>query len=326
MIIIGYQFIFSPLSIINDSYNTGKGLFIAWVVLQPILVFSALLVLLDILAKDYPKLLKGYNKKNVSFFVLCVVVAIVIFGIVSIVFNINIETGENETAPPIKIEGLEEMEFYEVGIWWLINGINIALVAMFVLIVSEIIIGRKRGFNEIQERRKAIFLLLFPFIMIYVFSKALPVAFTFTETQLKSINNIIDLVSLAVVVVLGIFRVLTIQEAKTQSVEKKSWFSLQKWLDLIPSYCKALAIFFLAFGSFYASIESTTIVNLYGVQTWFRLVQLRITLGMIFVAIFIVAWFYKPIIETMSPGSGPIKAFSQQAKEKIGKILDDTHT
>jgi hypothetical protein len=327
LIFIGYQIveiIYSPFTIINASYTSGKGLFIAWVVLQPILVFSALLVLLDILTKDYPKLVTGYNKKNVSIFTLSVVVAIAIIGIVSIVFNINIESGENDTAPPFKIEGLEEIEFYEIGIWWLINGINIVLVAMVILIVSEIIIGKKRGSNEIQERRKGIFLLLFPFTMVYVIIKALPVAFTFTETRLKSINNIIDIVSLAIVITLGIFRVLTIQESETQQpIKGKDWFNPKEWLDLIPPYCKALALFFLAFGSFYASIEATAIAELYGVQNWFRLIRLRTTIGMTFVAICIVFWRYKPIAEMMTPGPGSIKTFTQETKKKIRKIIDD---
>jgi hypothetical protein len=219
-------------------------------------------------------------------------------------------------------ELLEEVEFYEVGIWWLINGITIVVSAMAVLIVSEIMITKKRGSDELKERRKGIFLLLFPFILIYIFSKVLSVALTFTETRLKSINNLIDIVSLVIIITLGIFRVLTIQESEKQNKTKIDWFNPQKWLDLIPPYCKALALFFLAFGSFYASIESTTIVELYGVQTWFRLVQMRATIGMTFVAVLFVAWRYKPVAGTMSPGPGPIKSFTQQTKEKIGKILD----
>jgi hypothetical protein len=89
LIIFGYQiiiWIFSPSTIISSitlsSYNMGKGMFIGWVVIQPILVFSALLLLLDILAKDYPKLIKGYNKNNISFFIIFLVIA---FGIVGII-------------------------------------------------------------------------------------------------------------------------------------------------------------------------------------------------------------------------------------------------
>lgn len=330
LIIFGYQiiiWIFSPSTIISSitlsSYNMGKGMFIGWVVIQPILVFSALLLLLDILAKDYPKLIKGYNKNNISFFIIFLVIAFGIVGIVSIIFNINMTTGENANAPPFKIEGLEEVEFYEVGIWWLINGITIVVSAMAVLIVSEIMITKKRGSDELKERRKGIFLFLFPFILIYIFSKVLSVALTFTETRLKSINNLIDIVSLVIIITLGIFRVLTIQESEKQNKTKIDWFNPQKWLDLIPPYCKALALFFLAFGSFYASIESTTIVELYGVQTWFRLVQMRATIGMTFVAVLFVAWRYKPVAGTMTPGTGPIKTFTQETKKKIRKIIDN---
>lgn len=47
------------------SYDVGIVISIVWWVISPILVLSAILLSLDIAAKDYPRLLKSNNRKNI---------------------------------------------------------------------------------------------------------------------------------------------------------------------------------------------------------------------------------------------------------------------
>ncbi|MHA1968973.1 MAG: hypothetical protein ACW964_14355 [Candidatus Hodarchaeales archaeon] len=282
---------------LNFSYYSGKGLFLVWAMISPILIFSALLISLDIFAKDYPKLLQGYNKKNVSFFILCVIIALVILGIIATVFNITIAT-ENREVSNKSFPGLEGVYYNEDGLLWMVLGTFCILCVIFLLIVIEIINDIRQGSSKIRERRKANFLLLFPFILIFVYTKAFSTTFYFS-LRLKSLSDIIDLLSLGVVIFLSIFRVLSVQE-RTERLhfEKEGRINIYKnWFESVPPYCKMLVLFYLAFTSFYATLEANTVVALIGIQHEFKQVRMYVYIVSTIFSVFYVFWHYKPFGE-----------------------------
>ena len=301
-----FQLLMSPLKTISVlsqslSYDMGNGLSVVWWIISPILVFSALLVSLDIFANDYPKLMKGYNKKNMSFFIACVIISLVIMGIIATVFNVTIDTDTNLEAPNISFSDLAGVTYNKNGLWWMFLGTLSILSCIFFLITIEIGMDIRKGSTEIRERRKANFLFLFPFILLFVYTKIISATFFF-GLRLKSLNNIIDILSLFVVVFFSIFRVLSIQESpEVQKLEGKDWFNPKKWPDLIPTYCKILILFYLAFTSFYATLEANTIIAITGYPHGFKQVRLLVYLWVSCGTIFYVFWRYKPFTGTTSP-------------------------
>ncbi|MHA2246355.1 MAG: hypothetical protein ACXADY_15550 [Candidatus Hodarchaeales archaeon] len=292
---------------LNLTYYSGKGLFIVWAFVSPILIFGAILISLDIFAKDYPKLMYGFNKKNTSFFILCVIIALVILGIIATVFNITIANGYREASNK-SFPGLEGVYYNEDGLWWMVLGTFTILCIIFLLILIEIINDIRLGSTEIRERRKANFLLLFPFILLFVYTKAFSATFFF-GLRLKSLTDIIDLLNLCVVVFLAVFRVLSVQErTERRHLQKTGRINTYKrWFESVPPYCKVLVLFYLAFTSFYATLEANTVVALIGVQHEFKLVRMYVYIVATFTSIFFVFWRYKPFNGTTSPVSNKEK-------------------
>jgi hypothetical protein len=172
------------------------------------------------------------------------------------------------------------------------------LCVIFLLTVIEIINDIRQGSSEIRERRKANFLLLFPFILIFVYTKAFSTTFYFS-LRLKSLSDIIDLLSLGVVIFLSIFRVLSVQE-RTERLhfEKEGRINIYKnWFESVPPYCKMLVLFYLAFTSFYATLEANTVVALIGIQHEFKQVRMYVYIVSTIFSVFYVFWHYKPFGE-----------------------------
>lgn len=268
-------------------YWISKASIILWLLISPLLVISALVVSLDIFAKDYPKFMKGFNKKLVFFF--CIWLIISILGILTLDnFLGNVEPEWSD--PPIPVNGSSDILYYKTGLNWIREGLNITLLVFFILIsISTIVTIRNRGSNGIRDRRTAIIFFVFPFILIYILLKAFPYTFTFGP-RLKSLNNFIDLMSLVLIIFFAIFRVLVIQEEEDKP---------KKGLDLIPPYSKALFLLFLAFASFYVSLEANTILAFYNIQNEIREIRLDLSIGTLLFWLFYIFWRYKPLPGTL---------------------------
>ncbi len=276
------------VTIIALSYEAGIGLFIAWVVLQPILVFSALLLTFDMIAKDRPEPFKGYNRKNITLFVVCLVIVVIFVGIFSPIFNIELE----EINSFIPIPGLENMFYSQMGVYFMLIGVIITTFIMVCLIITELIIKRLKRSSKIQDHRMANFLFLFPFILIYVLLKAFPAAFAFSS-ELKTLNSILDLISLFFVLFFAIFRVLAVRETERKDLILKDYLNPKRWVQIIPTYGKVLALSYLAFASFYVGLEANTAFALSGATSMFKEIRMYSSIGLTFFAMVYVFWRYK---------------------------------
>jgi hypothetical protein len=316
-----------------SMYWIGKSLAMAiWPLISPVLVFGAFLISLDVFAKDYPKLMKGFNFRLVVLFLVCLFLNLAVFAIIYEFFNIAgifflgdsftpffdifhvaLTSAPTEYANPISVEGLEGVYFYKLGLWWTTSGIVWAVFTMLILIAIEIIISLRRGSNEIQEKRKANLLFIYPFVFIYLISKTIPYIITFGP-RLRTLNNLIDLLSLFLIIFLAIFRVLGIQEDPNgHNLEGKDKISLKGRVSTVPPYCKALFVFFLAFASFYISIEANLILALLEVQTISRTVRMLLFPFVISFAISFVFWRYKPF-------GGKTSSSSNKGEESINNV------
>ncbi|MHA2245291.1 MAG: hypothetical protein ACXADY_10030 [Candidatus Hodarchaeales archaeon] len=259
-----------------------------WLFISPFLVISALVVSLDIFSKDYPKFMKGFNKKLVFFF--CIWLIISILGILTLNnFLGNIKPSWSD--PPIPVHGSSDILYYETGLYYIIEALFDTLLIFFILIsISIFVTIRNRGSDDIRDRRTAIIFFIFPFILIYILLKAFPYLFTFGP-RLKSLNNFIDLMSLVLIIFFAIFRVLVIQEEEDKP---------KKGFDLIPPYSKALFLLSLAFASFYVSLEANTILFLYNIQNEIRGSRLELSIGLLVIWLFYIFWRYKPLPGTLT--------------------------
>ena len=144
------------------------------------------------------------------------------------------------------------------------------------------------------------FIFLFPFLIIYAILKALPFAFSFSH-GLQSLNDILDIFGLFMVMFFSIFRVVGIPDTSNQvELNRGILRKPKKWLDLIPSYCKVLIIFYLVFVAFYAGLEANTVFTLSGATSEFEEIQMYTAIGTSFFMILYVFWRYKPMNQLVS--------------------------
>ncbi|PWI49287.1 hypothetical protein CEE45_01770 [Candidatus Heimdallarchaeota archaeon B3_Heim] len=280
--------------IIAISYKAGIGFLIIWVVLQPLLVFTGLLLTFDMIAKDFPRPFKGYNKYNIPIFILTILLVIGIAGIISSTFGINFDDDIGEGLPYAALSVFPDIFYSSSGVSFMLIGVVTISTIIISLIFLEIYLKHKRGVNELQERRMANFMFLFPFLIIYVLLKAFPFAFSFS-LGLQSLNDILDLIGLFIVIFFSVFRVIAIKDTSSQvELSRGILQNPKKWLDLIPSYCKVLIIFYLAFVAFYAGLEANTVFALSGATSQFEEIQMLSSIGISFFMLLYVFWRYKP--------------------------------
>ncbi|MHA1444854.1 MAG: hypothetical protein ACTSR4_08930, partial [Candidatus Hodarchaeales archaeon] len=172
------QFILFPetfeIFVVSISYKAGIGLLLAWIVFQPLLFFTGLLLTFDVLAKDYPKPFKGYNRYNVLILLLTILLVIGIAGIISSTFGINYGDSVSKNIPYVALSDFPDIFYSLSGITFMLIGVVFTSIIIVFLILLEIILRYKRGINKLQERRMANFIFLYPFLIIYAILKALP--------------------------------------------------------------------------------------------------------------------------------------------------------
>jgi hypothetical protein len=280
--------------VISISYKAGKGFLVTWIVLKPLLIFTGLILTFEVLAKDFPKPFKGYNRYNIGIFFLTTVVVIGIAGFLAISFGVTFEDEVGQTLPYIPLEDFPDIFYSSSGMSFLLTALLTFLTITVGFIIFELLTQRKRGKNEFQERRMAIFTFLFPFLIIYALTNALPYTFSFSM-NLQSLNDILDFLSLLFVMFFAIFRVMGIKDTKAVVFNREILRKPKEWLDLIPAYTKVLIIFYLAFIAFYTGLEANTIFILSGASSLFEEVQMLGGIGTSFIILIYIFWRYKPV-------------------------------
>ncbi|MFX0063734.1 MAG: hypothetical protein ACFFC7_16300 [Candidatus Hermodarchaeota archaeon] len=311
------------------SYGFGTGIVYMWMVLTPIIFFSTLFLVLDIINQDYK--LEGYNKSTISLWFFDGLLVIIIFYIASTVFGVTLATGDLGLDKTFHLLGIN---FYLNNIFWLLINTIVLFVFAIILILGLFIVDtyltKKRGPSEFRESRKAILPWFFLFGLILIGLQVAPTLFIF-EGRLKTLENILDLLGLALILVLGVFRVTSIPEGSEQiqleEPNPTSWWKRilaycnpLNWWRWSPAYCKALFLLFLAFATFYISLEASTVAVLRNTQDEFKTLKLQILIGSGLIGFMYAFWHYKPtkIGDTGSPGS--IKQFLGKSREKL-KII-----
>ena len=293
-----YQFLLFPESfeqfVIAISYNAGIGILLAWVVLQPLLVFTGLLLTFDTIAKDFPKPFKGYNRFNLPILLLTILIVIGMAGIISGTFGVHFTDNISSSLPYVTLSDFPDVFYSLTGISFMLMGVVTTSMIIISITLLEIILKYRRGINELQDRRMANFTFLFPFLIIYVVLKAIPFTFSFSAS-LRSLNNILDIFGLIVIMFFSIFRVLAMRDtSKQMELNRGILKKPKKWLDLIPTYSKALIIFYLVFVAFYAGLESNAVFTLSGAISQFEEIQMNAAIGVSLCMILYVFWRYKP--------------------------------
>ncbi|MHA2239189.1 MAG: hypothetical protein ACXAB2_12580, partial [Candidatus Hodarchaeales archaeon] len=191
--------------------------------------------------------------------------------------------------------------FYNTGgMTFMIMGLITSTLIIIGIIIYEFLLKRRKGETDMQTRRRANFLFLFPIIIIFVILKAFPAAFAFS-LGLTSLNDILDLFGLILVMFFAIFRVLSFKGSSEEVVINKSTLLAPKnWLSFIPPYSKVLALFYLGFTSFYLSMEINTIFSLSRAYSAFEQIQMYSFIGVSFIAIIYVFWKYTPFEKDIS--------------------------
>jgi hypothetical protein len=298
------ELLIDPLSfpelVTSISYRGGIGLILLWIVLQPILVFSGLLLTFDMIAKDFPRPFDGYNKFSVTSFILTSVLVFIIVSIFSIVFDVNFGESPEEGIPFIPLNSAQNIFYNPSGMTFMVMGLVTSTLIIIGIVFYEFYMKGRKGQSESQQRRMANFLFLFPFIIIFVILKAFPAAFAFS-LGLTTLNNLLDLLGLILVMFFAIFRVLSLKEESEEVIiNRTTLLSPKNWLSLIPPYSKVLALFYLGFTSFYLSMEINTIFSLSNAFSMFEQIQMYSFIGVSFIAIIYVFWKYTPFEQEIS--------------------------
>ncbi|MFX0051647.1 MAG: hypothetical protein ACFE8U_10185, partial [Candidatus Hermodarchaeota archaeon] len=142
---------------------------------------------------------------------------------------------------------------------------------------------------------------------------------------LKALTNIFDIVGFLAILVLSIFRVVTLPEtAFSSKFEGKSRFNPIEWWKRIPIYSKTLFFFYLSFVAFFLNLESYTVASILSsiqnvpIQSEIQITRLSILAATAALGLIYVFFRYRPLPKTTTPG--PLKVFIDQTKEKIKEI------
>ncbi|MFX1254847.1 MAG: hypothetical protein ACFFCZ_24770 [Promethearchaeota archaeon] len=311
------------------SYGFGTGIVYLWMFLTPIIFFSTLFLVLDIINQDYK--LEGYNKRTIGLWFFDVLLVIIILSIASTVFGVTLATDDPDFNETSQLLGIN---FYRNNIFWLvINTFVLFVFAIFLILglfIVDTYLTKKRGPSEFRESRKAILPWFFLFGLILIGLQVIPTLFVF-EGRLKTLENIFDLLGLVLILVLGVFRVTSIPEGSEQiqleGSNPTSWwkrlltyFNPLNWWRWSPAYCKALFLFFLAFATFYISLEASTIAVLRNTQDEFKTLKLQILIGAGLIGLIYAFWRYKPTMISDTGSPGPIKQILGKSRENLKTI------
>jgi hypothetical protein len=201
-------------------------------------------------------------------------------------------------------------------------------VVIILLVILIVIFYRKQSSEEkaFLAQKKPLIPLLLLFGLVMVMIKTIPALFLL-EGRLKALTNIFDIVGFLAILLLSIFRVVTLPDTTSSSkLEGKTRFNPIEWWKRIPIYSKTLFFFYLSFVAFFLSLESYTVASILSsiqnvpIQSEIQITRLNILAATAALGLIYVFFRYKPIPKTTTPG--PLKVFLDQTKEKFKEIDD----
>ncbi len=201
--------------------------------------------------------------------------------------------------------------------------IIIILMVVLVLLLYRQQSSEGRGF---LARKKPFIPLLLLFGLFMMITKTIPALFLF-EGRLKALTNLFDIAGFLVILILSIFRIITLPEASySMKLEGKSRFNPIEWWKRIPLYVKTLFFFYLSFVTFFMNLESYTIASILSstqnipIQSEIQITRLAILSATVSFGFLYVFSQYKPLPKSTT--SGPLKVLVKQAKKRFKQIDD----
>ncbi|MFX0184163.1 MAG: hypothetical protein ACFE95_13855 [Candidatus Hodarchaeota archaeon] len=199
-------------------------------------------------------------------------------------------------------------------------------IAVILLVIIIVVLYRKQSSEEkaFLAQKKPLIPLLLLFGLIMVIIKTIPALFIL-EGRLKTLTNIFDIVGFLAILILSIFRVITLPEtASSPILEGKLQFNPVEWWKRIPIYAKTLFFFYLSFVAFFLSLESYAVASILSsiqtvpIQSEIQITRLNILAATAAFGLLYVFFRYKPLLKTTS--AGQLKILIDQTKEKLKEI------
>ena len=192
------------------SYRMGILILYVWILIQPALIISGSLLILDIIAYDYPDSFTGFKKRDIVFLLFELIFTMIIIILTFVMFGITAQERPNplDTLPFVIIS--ETLGFFRINFYWMLININLLLILILILYLvfifidfSQITINKPFNFRFIIG-----FIIFFLIMPLFVTIFSLPANIVFSRVVISF--NIIILGFLA----FYIFLVVRIKQGK----------------------------------------------------------------------------------------------------------------
>ena len=291
----------------------GPVMFYIWMILEPFFLLSGILVFTDIIDVDYP--FEGYTQRNRSslWFLFIVGYTTPIY----FTWFLFTRTTPGDFAD-FDIFGIIDFSLYKPGVISFTRTFNSVLTLALLFILLWWFKDRYMGESELRERKKGLLPWFLAITLIFIIISVVPTMIS-TRGSLKQIQSIWDILGLFTALILGLWRVLGLEQ---QRDPLKGWERVNpsQIISRIHPYSKALILLVMSMFAFFASIQAATIAGITGQPDSLQLLKLSLLAEFIGLSFIIVIWRYKGKERTGEPGL--IKSTQDLVKEKVQEFRD----
>ncbi len=291
----------------------GPLMYYIWMFLEPFFLLNGILVFIDIIDADYP--LEGYSRY--SLLALVVLSAIGLFGplIAAILLGYNRASGE---FIEFSISNFLNFSLFKPAIISYRSTLSGIIVISFMFMLIWFIKDRIKGTESTRERKKGIL----PFYMgfsIFIISASIIPTIASTSGSLGELTSILDLLGLFLAIILGIWRVLGIEQRMDPLVGIERLNPIEQ-INCFHPYSKALVLFVMSIWGFYYSLENAAIAVITGYPDQLKIQQLELLAGLIGLVYIIILWRFKGKPRSETPGI--LKQVPKLMKTKVQELKE----
>jgi hypothetical protein len=286
----------------------GPVMFYIWMILEPFFMLNGILVFTDIIDVDYP--FQGYTQRNKSslWFLFIIGYTIPIY-FAWFLFN---RTTPGDFAE-FDIFGIVNFSLYKPGVISFTRTFNSVLTLALLFILLWWFKDRYKGESKLRERKKGLLSWFLAITLIFIIISVVPTMIS-TRGSLKQIQSIWDILGLFTALLLGLWRVLGLEQ-REDSLKGWERVNPNQIISRIHPYSKALVLLVMSMFAFFASIQAATISGITGQPDSLQLLKLNLLAEFIGLSFIIVIWRYQGKDRTGEPGL--IKSTQDLVKEKV---------
>ncbi|MFX1283108.1 MAG: hypothetical protein ACFFB5_05600 [Promethearchaeota archaeon] len=291
----------------------GPLMFYIWMFLEPFFLLNGILIFIDIIDTDYP--LESYSRY--SLFALIILSVIGLFGplIAAILLGFNRTSGE---FIELSIFNSFDFSLFKPAIASYRSTLSGIVVISFMFMLLWFIKDHIKGTEPTRERKKGILPFYLGFSLLIISTSMIPIIAS-SSGSLAELTSILDLLGLFLAIILGVWRVLGIEQ-RMEPLNGIERVNPIERINCLHPYSKTLVLFVMSIWGFYYSLENAAIAVITGYPDQLKIQQLELLAGLIGLVYIIILWRFKGKPRSEAPGI--LKQAPELIKTKVQELKE----